>query len=292
MIHAFRSQAIWFLLPASATLIVLLAGPMAYSFWVSFTGWSLMLPGSESDFVGLDNYIAILTSSEYHKAVGVTLIYAIVAVALELVLGTTFAILLNRSFYLRWLFRSVMMIPMVITPSVLGIFWKLFFEQDSGFFNYILGLVGAPKVAWLGLDFALLSIILMDVWQTTPFFMLVILAGLQSLDQEAVEAGMIDGANGRQMFWYIALPHLIPYILIASSFRLIGAMNDFDKIYLLTAGGPGDATTTLSVYTYNTGFTAFDIGRTAAISWLYVALLIVVSLPLIIYMNKTAFRDQ
>lgn len=285
-------RGFWFLLPALATLIVVLLGPIVYSLEASVYGWSLVLPGSENDYVGLSNYIWVLTSPDFWSAAIVTIKYALGAIVVELPLGMLFALLLNQRFPAVGFFRSVMIIPMVLTPSVLGIFWKLYFDTEAGLFNYLLGQLGIPKIDWLGLDFALPSLILLDAWQCVPFFTLIILAGLQSRDDELVEAASIDGAGPLQIFRYLTLPHLTPYILIACAFRLIATMGDFDKIFLLTAGGPGNATTTLSVFAYKLGFSTFEIGRTAAIAWVYLSIVLVVSAPLIFYLNRHAIRDR
>lgn len=283
---------LWFMLPATAILLVVLAGPLAFAFNASLTGWSLVQPGSEHDYIGFDNYRDVLGSVEYWHAVRTTLTYSLSAVSLELVLGTAFALLLNLDFFGRSFFRSVMVIPMVITPAVIGIFWRLLFEEETGIFNYVLTSLGLPKLAWLGLKMSLPSIILMDVWQTTPFFILVLLAGLQSMDENVIAAARVDGASRSQLFRYITLPFLVPYMLIAASFRIISSMGDFDKIYLLTSGGPGDVTTTMSIFAYKTGFNAFDIGRTSAIALLFVAIVLTVSAPLLWYLFKTTLAER
>lgn len=273
--------AFWFLFPAGAILIVVYLGPLAYAFHASFTAWSLVVPGSDRIYVGLENYQDVLGSREYWRAVTVTLSYALTAVAIELVLGTVFALLLNLEFFARSLFRSLMVIPMVLTPAVIGIFFKLLYEQESGVFNYFVVSLGLPRVAWLGVDLSLLSIIIVDVWQTTPFFMLIIFAGLQSIDENIISAAKVDGASALQILRYITLPFLAPYMLIAASFRTVAAMGDFDKIFLMTAGGPGDITTTMSIFAFKTGFNAFDIGRTTAIALVFVIVVLVVSAPLL-----------
>lgn len=287
-----RNQAIWFVLPAMLVLAGVYLGPMLYALWASFTGWVLVMPGSESDWVGLANYTEVLQSGEFWSAVQVTVTYALFSIACGLTLGTIFALMLNLEFFWKTFFRSAMMIPMVVTPSVIGIFWKLLYEQESGVFNHALRAVGLPGVPWLSLSGALPSIIIMDVWQTTPFFMLVILAGLHSIDESLIDAAKVDGTSRWQMFRFILLPHLLPYMLIAASFRCIAAMGDFDKIWLLTAGGPGDRTTTMTIFTYKTGFSAFDIGRTAAIAWIFVVIVLIVSAPLLRHLFRTAARDH
>jgi multiple sugar transport system permease protein len=283
-----RSPALWFILPACLVLLGVYLGPMLYALKSSFTYWVLTMPGSEDDPAGLSNYTDVLQSGEFWSAVRVTVTYALSSIACGLTLGTIFALLLNLDFFWRTFFRSAMMIPMVITPAVIGIFWKLLYEQEDGVFNHLLNGLGVPGVAWLSLDMALPSIIVMDVWQTTPFFMLVILAGLHAIDENQLDAARVDGTSRWQMFRYILLPHLLPYMLIAASFRCIGAMGDFDKIWLLTGGGPGDRTTTITIYTFKTGFSSFDIGRTTAIAWIFVVIVLIVSWPLVRHLFKTA----
>ena len=287
-----QRQAFWFILPALIVLLFVYAGPMLYALQASFTHWVLTDIGSENDPAGLSNYTDVLQSRDFWSAVRVTVTYALSSIACGLTLGTAFALLLNLDFFWRSFFRSVMMIPMVITPAVIGIFWKLLYEQEGGVFNYFLTSLGLPPVAWLDLDHSLLSIIIMDVWQTTPFFMLVILAGLQAIDENEIDAARVDGASGFQLFRYILLPHLLPYMLIAAAFRSIAAMGDFDKIWLLTAGGPGDRTTTITIFTYKTGFFAFDIGRTAAIAWIFVVIMLVISAPLMRHLFKTSIAER
>ncbi|TCR64011.1 sugar ABC transporter permease [Bosea sp. BK604] len=287
-----RRNALFFLAPAACVLILIYLGPMLFALRASFTAWIFTSPGSENIYVGLENYSDVLTSPELWSAVQVTLIYAFASICCGLTLGTIFALLLDTQFYARSFFRSIMIIPMVITPSVIGIFWKLLYEEDSGVFNTALRGLGLPGFSWLDLAMALPSIILMDVWQTTPFFMLVILAGLQALDRNTVDAAKVDGATALQLFRYITLPHLVPYMLIATSFRAIAAMGDFDKIWLLTGGGPGDKTTTITIFAYKTGFSAFDIGRTTTIACIFVVIVLVASSPLLIRLFRSALEDR
>jgi ABC-type sugar transport system permease subunit len=287
-----RATALCFILPAALVLLGVYLGPMLYALEASFTGWVMVMPGSENDFVGTDNYTDILNSREFWTAVRVTVTYALTSISCGLVLGTALALLLNLDFFWRGFFRAVMIIPMVITPAVIGIFWKLLYEQEDGVFNHLLNAAGLPKIAWLSLDMALPSMIIMDVWQTTPFFILVILAGLHAVDENLVDAARVDGTSRWQMFRFILLPHLLPYMLIAASFRCIAAMGDFDKIWLLTGGGPGDRTTTITIFTYKTGFSSFDIGRTAAIAWIFVGIVLVVSWPLLRHLLRSAEADR
>jgi ABC-type sugar transport system permease subunit len=287
-----RHQALWFLLPAIVVLVAVDLGPMLYSLKASLTHWVLTDPGSENDPAGLSNYVDVLTGRDFWRATRVTVTYAAGSVSGGLLLGTVLALLLNLDFYARAVFRSIMIIPMVITPAVIGIFFKLLYDQENGIFNWLLGTVGLPKVAWLSTTMALPSVIIMDIWQTTPFYTLVLLAGLHSIDANQIDAARVDGAGWLQTFRYVTLPHLLPYMLIAASFRSIAVMNDFDKIWILTGGGPGDATTMITLYTYLSGFANFDIGRTAAIAWIFVATIIVVSSPLIWHLFRVAQEER
>ncbi|WP_342363872.1 sugar ABC transporter permease [Terrarubrum flagellatum] len=287
-----RRVALLFLLPAAMVLALIYLGPMLFALKASFTAWVMTSPGSEDIYIGGENYTDILASREFWSAVRVTVIYALSSIVCGLTLGTTFALLLDAEFHFRSFFRSIMIIPMVITPSVIGIFWKLLYEEDSGVFNAVLTSLNLPKVSWLNLDMALPSIVAMDVWQTTPFFMLVIFAGLQAMDRSMVDAAKVDGATATQLFRYITLPHLVPYMLIATSFRAIAAMGDFDKIWLLTGGGPGARTTTITIFAYKTGFSAFDIGRTTAIAWIFVVIVLVASSPLLYRLFKNAMAER
>lgn len=287
-----RAKALGFMAPAAFLLALVYLGPMLFALKASFSGWVMTIPGSADIDVGWENYTDIATNREFWTAVRVTITYALLSITFGLTLGTIFALLLDADFHAQSFFRSVMIIPMVMTPSVIGIFWKLLYEEDTGVFNAILTTLGLAKASWLGLDMALPSIVIMDVWQTTPFYMLVILAGLQSIDRNVVDAARVDGASALQLFRYITLPHLVPYMLIATSFRAIAAMGDFDKIWLLTGGGPGDRTTTITIFAYKIGFSAFDIGRTTAVATIFVIIVLVVSSPLLWRLFRSAMEER
>ena len=278
----------WFILPAVVMLSTVYLGPMIYGMMASGTFWVLTEPGSEHIPAGFANYTDVLTSPSFWSAARVTLLYALTSVVISLTFGTALALLLDNELFFASVFRSILMIPMVITPAVIAIFWKLLYEQEAGVFNSVLTGLGFGKIAWLSLDHAFMSMVLMDVWQSTPFFMLVILAGLQSVDQSLMDAARVDGANIGQRFRYVILPHLVPYMAIAAAFRGIATMNDFDKIWLLTQGGPGDSTTTITVYTYKIAFSSFDMGRTTAIAWIFVCIVLVATSPLLIHLFRTS----
>ncbi len=276
-----------FLIPAGLATVLVLAVPLGLSAYYSVTGWMITVPNSGNRIVWLGNYAAVLFDKAFWNAVGVTLIYTIAGATCEAALGLALALLFRQTFPGRGILRTLMILPMVLTPAVVGMFWKLLYDDDYGIYNYALSLVGLPHISWLSRTMALPSVLLMDIWETSPFFMLVLLAGLLTEDKSAVEAARIDGASAWQITRYLTLPHLVPYIAIAAAFRAIAALSEFDKVYMLTLGGPGSATTTMSLLNYKLGFVAFNIGRASAMSWVIAIITVVVASPLIAYLLRS-----
>lgn len=267
-------------------MLLVLAVPLALSAYFSVTGWMITVANSQARIIWLGNYIAVLTDKAFWTAVGVTLTYTIVGAACEAGLGLALALLFRQSFPGRGILRTLMILPMVLTPAVVGMFWKLLYDDEYGVYNFTLSVFGLPELSWLSRSMALPSVLIMDIWETSPFFMLVLLAGLLTEDKDAVEAARIDGASGLQIVRFLTLPHLVPYIAIATAFRAIGALSEFDKVYMLTLGGPGSVTTTMSLLNYKLGFVAFNIGRASAMAWLIAIITMIVATPLIIYLLR------
>jgi multiple sugar transport system permease protein/sorbitol/mannitol transport system permease protein len=280
-----------FLLPSLVFINVVTIVPFLYSLGVSFTGWTLTLPGSLK-LVGLHNYFDVFTTSAFWQSAWISIVFTVASVSFELVLGTLGALGLNRSFFGKNIFRSLILIPMLLTPAAIGMFWRLLYSEQNGVLNFFLVSLGLQRVNWLNIKMALVSVIIMDVWQWTPFVFLLTLAGLQDIDVAIIEAAKVDGASGTVLFRYVELPHLMPYVVVAAFFRLTDAFREFDKIYSLTQGGPGSATTVLSILTYDTGFKLFKVGETAAISWTFGFLLIVVLFPVLYLMYKQIRKIQ
>ena len=287
----FKNSPFSFILPALIFINIIMIIPLLYSLGTSFTNWVVSIPGSEHDFIGLKNYLMTLKDVYFWKSVNVTLIFSIFSIAGELILGIFFAILLNKKFIGRQIMRSLIIIPMVIPAAAIGMFWKLLYQQN-GVFNYFLSASGFKMINWLSNENALISSIIMDIWQWTPFVAVIILAGLQSTSNSTIEAAQVDGANSFKIFWHIELPTLIPFIIVILFFRLTETLREFDKIFLLTMGGPGSVTTTTSIYTYNTGFKVFRIAQTAGISWLFALLILIILIPVLFVMYKRIKMDS
>jgi multiple sugar transport system permease protein len=249
--------------------VVLMAGifgiPLLFSLYLSFQGWSPDQTLFGGRFAGFANYQDLLTDPQFTGSLGITFFYTAVTVAAELGFGLSIALLLNIDLPWIGLFRTLLVVPMMITPVVAAFCWKLLLDPDHGVINYWIG----QHIVWLGRpDTALLSVGVVNVWQNAPYVAVLLLAGLRSLPHEPMEAAAIDGASRLQSFWHVTLPLLRPYLLVAFLLRLIFEFRAFDNVYVMTSGGPADATMVLSMYTYLASFVRFDLSLGAAASWM------------------------
>jgi len=252
-------------LPTSAMMLLIFGVPLLFSFYLSFEGWSPEQALFAGNFAGTANYEDLLTDPQFLKSLSVTFIYTATTVATELAGGLGIALLLNIDLPWIGLFRTALVVPMMITPIVAALCWKLLLDPDHGVVNYWIG----SHIVWLGRpDTALISVMVVNLWQNAPYVAVLLLAGLRSLPSEPVEAASIDGASRLQVFWHITLPLLKPYILVALLLRTIFEFRAFDNIYVMTSGGPANATMTLSMFTYLASFVRFDLSLGAAASWL------------------------
>ncbi len=222
-----------------------------------------------SEFLGLDNFKRLLGDENFWYSVQFTLLFVAVSVVIELVLGLIFALVLNEAIPWRGFMRVVILIPWVIPIAISARVWELIYNYDYGLINFILlkiGFIDQP-ISWLGSSTAaFFSVVLSDVWKTTPFMTIILLAGLSTIPRELYKQAMIDGTNFVQRFFKITLPLLKPVLVVALLFRTIDAIRIFDLIYVLTGGGPGGSTTSLSLYAYNFYVTGdFGYGSTVSV---------------------------
>jgi multiple sugar transport system permease protein len=247
--------------PALIALIGILY-PFLLGVYYTFTNYTLTEPNNIR-LIGPANYIEIFKSIEFWKAFGLTFVFAISTVTIELVLGLAVALMLKDAFPGVRILRSFLIVPMMIPPIVSALMWKvILLPTNQGVLNYVLGLVGIRPVAWLGDSAtALVSLILIDVWIYSPFAILILLAGLQYMPKEPYEAAQVDGASGWFMFRKLTLPLLMPSIVLVTLFRLIDSLKVFDIIYATTKGGPAGATTTLHIQSYFEAIRWFRMGR-------------------------------
>ena len=240
-------------------------------------------------FYGFQNYAEILTDDTFWVAVKNTLLFVVLAVVFETLLGTLFALFFNSGFRFMKLYRTVVLVPMLLPPITVALTWKMMYDYNFGIFNFLLKTIGLSPVEWLSsTDWALLSVVLTDIWQWTPFVFLVILASLQSIPLEIYESAQVEGASYVQSLRYITLPLLRPALALVLLLRTIDTFRVFDKMYVLTGGGPGNATETITYYIYRYGFRYFQTGYAAAASIIMVIMVLILSIPYIKQVIGTA----
>lgn len=232
---------------------------------LSFKNAKLFLP--EETVTGAANYKAVLTHSRFWYSLFITLLFVLVSISLETLVGLCVGLMMNRLSPITKALRIMILIPWTIPTVVTARMWQWMFDYNLGIINYLLQGMGIDQVNWLGNPWlAFFSIILADVWKTTPFVAIIILAGLSAIPQQIYKAAVIDGANSWQRLRFIFLPLLLPVLGVAILFRAIEAMRVFDLVYVLTGGGPGGSTETVSVYAYKLFFYKGDFGQGAATS--------------------------
>ena len=264
-----------FIAPALAVLLSLAIYPLLYSVSVS-----LQRETPNGVVWGLGNFARLVSDSFFWTAMAHTFVYAIAALTCEFLLGLGLALLLNSEIRGRGIFRASLLVPMMLPAVVVGVVWRLMLNPNFGAINGTLKQIGinTESLTWTASPkLAMLSVIAVDVWQWTPFVFLVLLAGLQAIPQEPYEAALIDGSSRWQTFWHVTLPLLKPSILIVLLLRTMDLLRVFVQIFILTEGGPGFATETISLYIYRTAFRFFDFGYAAAMSFVLLALTNVIS---------------
>jgi ABC-type sugar transport system permease subunit len=256
-------------LPAVGTIVLIALFPVVWTVWESVHLHDLRMPWLGRPFVGADNYVAAAGDPRFWSALGHTAFFTAVSVGLELVLGLGLALAMNRAYRGRGLVRAAILVPWAIPTIVAGLVWRFMFEGDSGVVNAVLvraGLLEEPLVWFIQAGTAWVPVILADVWKTTPFVALLLLAGLQNIDASLYEAARIDGASAWRQFRHVTLPLLKPAILVALIFRTLDAFRIFDLIYALTGGGPGTSTEPISLYTFNVLLQTLRFGYGSALS--------------------------
>jgi multiple sugar transport system permease protein len=272
-----RHLRIFMLAPTLLILAGLTLFPMLYMVTASVQRVSAD-PNVPRRFVGLDNFLRMTTDEQFHIGLLNSIIFTVAAVTFEFLIGLGLALVFDR-FVRRFNFlKTVLMIPMMLPPIAVAITWKLIYQPQFGVLNEVMYRLGLPLQAWAGdVHLAMFTIILADIWEWTPFVFLLMLAGLASLPAEPYEAAEIDGASAWRQFFDLTLPFLKPVIAIALLLRTMDAFRLFDLVFILTGGGPADATKVLSLYIFQVAFRFVDIGYAAAVSLFVLAVTTVLS---------------
>jgi multiple sugar transport system permease protein len=282
--RALRKPSYWpFVIPALVVVLAVIVFPWLFTIWMSLNEWKV---GSPTTFVGVANYLRLPTDPRFVEAVGHTLLYTALSVVLPLVFGTLAAVVFHQKFLGRGLLRGVFILPMMATPVAIALVWTMIFHPQLGVLNYLLSLVGLPPQLWVFDPGTVIpSLVLVETWQWTPLVMLIVLGGLAAIPTEPYESAQIDGAGFWQMFRYITLPLITPFLFIAGMIRMIDAVKSFDIIFAITQGGPGSASETINLYLYSAAFVYYDLGYGSAIAVVFF-LLIVALAAVLLYLRR------
>ena len=265
--------------PAVMVVAVLILWPLVLSVWLSLYDWKLLDMNKPKPWVGLENYFRLLTDPALRKALANTVLFVIGSVSVELVLGFIVALALFNIMAGRKLANALVLLPMITAPVITALLWRYLLDPQFGLVAQFLTLAGGKGIdVWGSPTLALPGLMVVDIWQWTPFVILVLNAGMLGIPPEQFEAAAIDGAGQIRLAWNIILPAVMPQILLVLLFRTMDTYRIFDTVFVLTRGGPGTATETLGLYTYRTGFSYTDMGYAMALS-----LLILVTVAIISY---------
>lgn len=269
-----KSKYLLFALPSFILIFTVMLFPVGYAIIYSFTDFRL---GKSAKFIGLENYISIFQDSEFLSALGFTLILTLVAVLSQFVIGMILALLLDNIHHFKKPISIMIYIPYFITAAAMGVIFRWMFMSNWGIIDQICRMIGISTPGWLDSPFwSRVVIILGEVFQNTPFSVIILYAGLQSMPLDQIEAAKIDGANNWQLFTKIKLPNLRQLIIIIFKMRTMDAFRLFDRVNVTTGGGPGISTETLAIYNYTTTFTKLRVGRGCAIGVITLIILAVI----------------
>ena len=285
-----RRPSYWpFVAPALIVVLAVIVFPWLFTIWMSFNEWKV---GSPIAFVGAANYARLPADPRFVEAVEHTLVYTALSVLLPVILGTFAAVIFHIKFPLRGFLRAVFIMPMMATPVAIALVWTMMFHPQLGVLNYLLSLVGIPPQLWVFHPATVIpSLVLVETWQWTPLVMLIVLGGIAALPTEPYESAEIDGAGIWQMFRYITLPLILPFIFIAAMIRTIDAVKSFDVIFAITQGGPGSASETINLYLYSVAFVYYDLGYGSAIAVIFFILIVMLAAVLLYLRQRTQWTE-
>jgi multiple sugar transport system permease protein len=282
-----RRQAFAYPAPAVVTLFLIVIIPIVFNLYLAFNKWTIGL--GQPRFIGLGNFIELLSDERVLNGVKVMIYFSGLSLSLEMVLGLLIAVYFNRQFKGSEIVQAIYILPFAATPVAVALIWRIMLNPEIGVMNYLLRSVGLPGSLWVSSPLTVIpALVMVDVWKWTPMITLIVLAGLKSLPHEPYEAARVDGANALQIFWYITLPLIRPVLIAALMLRSLDNLKEFDMLYTITQGGPGIASETLYLYSYNVGFSFFKAGYGSA-------LMVVVFLIVLVFnvvMNRLRLSTQ
>jgi len=279
----------WFALPAILVLLALVIGPMLWSLYTSFTQFSLVTSGGQT-WVGLENYAQLLSNDRFIGALGNTAVYVVLGVGVQFVLGLTVALVMANytSGIVTTVLFTALLLPMMMAPIVAGYVWKLMLNPSFGVVNYVLETVGIGAQGWTGSTAqSLMSVMLADVWQWTPFMVLLLYTGRITIPGHLYEAARMDGASRWFAFRHVTLPQMKGVIAVAILLRAMDAFKFFDKMFVMTRGGPGSSSELATYTNYLAGFNSYSMGEATAMSWVLVIIAVVLATLFLFALQRT-----
>jgi len=262
--------------PTFIILTIFTIFPLLFVIFNSFREYWITDP-KKTQFIWFKNYIDLFKDPVFLHSLTITVIFVLIAVTIELIIGMILALILEKNSKLNNIIRGFILLPMMLTPIVVGLLWKFIYDASFGILNYFIKIIFGKGLLFIGsYNQALISVIFVDVWQWTPFIFLILSAGLRTLPKEPYEAASIDGANEIQKFFYLTVPLIKKVIIIGILFRIIDTMKIFDIIYSMTGGGPSNATMLLALYNYRIGFKFFNLGYGSSIAIVQIIMMAIV----------------
>jgi multiple sugar transport system permease protein len=270
------ARSYWlFALPAAVVVVAVILFPWLFTLVMSVNDWKV---SGNVYFVGLGNYEHLFRDPRFLWAVARTLYFTTAAVVVPMVIGIWAAVCFASNFKFRGAARTIFIMPMMATPVAIALVWTMMFHPQLGVLNYLLSLVGLPPSSWVyNSNTVIPTLVMVETWQWTPLVMLIVLGGISSLPIDPYEAAVIDGANGWQMFRYITLPLVWPFIVVAAAMRIIDALKAFDTIFVITNGGPGTSSETINMLLYQTAFGYYDLGYASAMVVVFFVLILLLT---------------
>jgi multiple sugar transport system permease protein len=274
-----------FIVPALIVVGAVILFPWAFTVWMSAFDWKI---GTVAHFVGLDNYTGLATNQRFLESIVHTFYFTALAVVVPLALGLIAALIFHREFPFRGVLRGVFTMPMMATPVAVALVWTMMFHPQQGVLNYLLSLFGLPPSLWVySPTWVIPSLVLVEIWHWTPLVMLIVLGGLAALPTEPYESARLDGASEWQLFRYITLPLIAPFLVVAAVIRTIDALKAFDTIYVISQGGPGTASETINLYLYLQAFAFYNVGNASAVVVVFFVIIMALAL-LLLYVRQRA----
>jgi multiple sugar transport system permease protein len=281
-----KRYTFWSLAPSVVIFVIVLLIPTAYIVNLAFRRESLTRP-ENNGYIGFDNFLALAIDGRFWAAVGHSAVFSAVSLAVSIPVGILIALLINKKLRGHGVLRVILIVPMVLAPLVVGAIFRFMFDSD-GFISWALSLLGIDAPAFLSIPgLALVTVAFVDAWQWIPFVVIVVAAAMETLPQNVMEAARLDGANAWQELWHFVLPQIRPLLVLVALIRFMDSFREFDKLFIMTNGGPGTSSETLPIYLWRQAFQYLDMGYAAALGFVVLLMISVICTFVVKFFNAS-----